>query len=296
MHIVIIVVALLVVLSTLVLKGIRIVPQAENWIVETFGKFNVILQPGLNIINPFFSRVAQKIDIRELIIDMPSQPIITSDNATVNVNGVVFFKIMDPYKSYYGVDNLQFGIQALAQTSLRAIMGKMTLDESLSKRDKINAELLAILDEATDPWGTKITRVEIQDIDPPEDIKDAMASQMKAERNKRAQILVAEGEKQSAIEKAEGEKRSAILQAEGEKESAELEALARERLAKAEATAITVVADSLKTGGGDPVLYLLGQEYIKKMGDLAASPNSKFVMLPADLQNTIKGLFNKVSG
>jgi regulator of protease activity HflC (stomatin/prohibitin superfamily) len=289
----VVVTALLVVVIVLVMKGIRIVPQAENWIVETFGKFNTILQPGLNLINPFFSRVSKRVDIREKYIDMPSQPIITSDNATVNVNGVVFFKIMDPYKSYYGIDGLEVGIQALAQTSLRAIMGKMTLDESLSKRDKINAELLTILDEATDPWGTKITRVEIQDIDPPNDIKEAMASQMKAERQKRALILEAEGEKQSAIEKAEGEKRSAILQAEGEKEAAELEAQARERLAKAESEAIRVVAISLKESGGDPMLYLLGQEYIKKLGNLAGSPNSKFVLLPADLQNTIKGLFER---
>lgn len=288
-----VVIALVVVVTIVVLKGVRIVPQAENWIVERFGKYNTTLNAGLNLINPFFSRVVKKVDIRERMIDMPSQPIITSDNATVNVNGVVFFKIMDTYKSYYGVANLEYGIAALAQTSLRAIMGKMQLDESLSKRDKINGELLTILDEATDPWGTKITRVEIQDIDPPDDIKEAMAQQMKAERHKRASILEAEGARQSAIEKAEGEKRSAILEAEGEKEAAELEAQARERLAKAEGEAIKSVAEALNSTNGDPMMYLLGQEYIKKMADLAASPNSKFLMLPSDLQKSIKGLFEK---
>ncbi|MBN2435806.1 MAG: SPFH/Band 7/PHB domain protein [Spirochaetes bacterium] len=287
------VIALFVLAGVLILKGVRIVPQAENWIVERFGQYRVTLQAGLNLINPFFSRVVKKIDIREQLIDMPSQSIITADNATVNVNGVVFFKIMDPYKAFYGIDHLEFGIQSLAQTSLRAIMGKLTLDESLSKRDKINSELLAILDDATDAWGTKITRVELQDIDPPADIKDAMASQMKAERNKRAQILEAEGQKQSAIEKAEGMKRSAILKAEGEKEAAELEAEARERLAQAEAKALEMVAESLKVVKGDPMMYLLGQEYIKKMGDLAGSPNSKFVVLPSDLQQTIRGIFEK---
>ncbi|MDA3901084.1 MAG: SPFH/Band 7/PHB domain protein [Spirochaetes bacterium] len=287
------IIALLVFGGILIIKGVRIVPQAENWIVERFGKYRITLQAGLNLINPFFSKVAKRVDIRERLIDMPSQPIITADNATVNVNGVVFFKIMDPYKSFYGIDHLEFGIQSLAQTSLRAIMGKMTLDESLSKRDKINNELLGILDDATDPWGAKITRVELQDIDPPTDIKDAMASQMKAERNKRAQILEAEGMKQSAIEKAEGLKRSAILKAEGGKEAAELESEARERLAQAEARALQMVAESLLSTKGDPMIYLLGQEYIKKMADLAASPNSKFVMLPSDLQQTLKGLFEK---
>jgi regulator of protease activity HflC (stomatin/prohibitin superfamily) len=287
------IIALLVFGGILIIKGVRIVPQAENWIVERFGKYRITLQAGLNLINPFFSKVAKRVDIRERLIDMPSQPIITADNATVNVNGVVFFKIMDTYKSFYGIDHLEFGIQSLAQTSLRAIMGKMTLDESLSKRDKINNELLGILDDATDPWGAKITRVELQDIDPPTDIKDAMASQMKAERNKRAQILEAEGMKQSAIEKAEGLKRSAILKAEGGKEAAELESEARERLAQAEARALQMVAESLLSTKGDPMIYLLGQEYIKKMADLAASPNSKFVMLPSDLQQTLKGLFEK---
>lgn len=277
----------------IVIKGVRIVPQAENWIVERFGKFQGILQPGLNFINPFITRVAKKIDIRERLIDMPRQSIITSDNATLNVNGVIFFKIMDPYKSYYGIENLQYGMAALGQTSLRAIMGKMTLDESLSSRDKINKELLMILDDATDSWGAKITRVEIQDIEPPADVKDAMTQQMKAERMKRAQILEAEGMKQSAIEKAEGEKRAAVLTAEGQKESAQLQAEARERLAKAESEAIRMVTESLSVTKGDPTMYLLGQEYIKKMGDMASSPNTKFLIMPAEIGTTIKKLFEK---
>ena len=254
----------------LILKGVRVVPQAENWIVERFGKYLITLNPGLNLINPIFSRVAQKVDVRECVLDLPKQGTITRDNATLQVDGIVYFKIMDPYKSYYGIANLRWAIQNIAQTTLRSIMGRMTLDESLSSREKINAELLTVLDEATDAWGTKITRVEIRDIQPPSDITMAMTLQMKAEREKRARIL----------------------EAEAKLEAAQREAEARERLAKAEANAISMVALSLKESHGDPLVYLLGQEYIKGITRLSESNNGKLVVLPADILETLKNMFS----
>ena len=277
----------------IIAKSVRIVPQAENWIVERFGKYATTLNPGLNLINPIFSRVATKIDIRESVLDLPKQGTITSDNASLEVDGIVYFKIMDTYKAYYGIQNLHYAIQNLAQTNIRSILGRMTLDESLSSREKINADLLITLDEATDAWGTKITRVEIKDIQPPEDIVNAMTLQMKAEREKRARILEAEAKKEAAEREAEGVKRAQILAAEGRKESAERDAEARERLALAEANAIKMVSESLKSSGGDPVTYLLGQEYVKGLVKLGDSANSKFVLLPPDLLESVKQIFKK---
>ena len=277
----------------LIFKGVRIVPQAENWIVERFGKYATTLNPGLNLINPIFSRVAIKIDIRESVLDLPKQGTISSDNASLEVDGIVYFKIMDTYKAYYGIQNLHYAIQNLAQTNIRSILGRMTLDESLSSREKINADLLSTLDEATDAWGTKITRVEIKDIQPPDDIVNAMTLQMKAEREKRARILEAEAKKESAEREAEGVKRAQILAAEGRRDSAERDAEARERLAKAEANAITMVTDALKSSSGDPVTYLLGQEYVKGLIKLGDSANSKFLVLPPDLLDSVKSIFKK---
>ncbi len=277
----------------LIMKGVRIVPQAENWIVERFGKYSQTMNPGLNLINPIFSKVADKVDIREQVLDLPKQGTITSDNASIEVDGIVYFKIMDPYKSYYGIQNLRIAIQNLAQTTIRSIMGKMALDETLSSREKINAELLTILDEATDAWGTKITRVEIKDIQPPHDIVNAMTLQMKAEREKRARILDAEAKKEAAEREAEGLKRAQILTAEARKESALLDAEARERLAKAEANAIEMVSESLKTTSGDPLIYLLGQEYVKGLIKMGESANGKIVILPPDIIESIKSIFKK---
>ncbi|MCX7678306.1 MAG: SPFH/Band 7/PHB domain protein [Spirochaetes bacterium] len=285
------VIAIAICVVLLIYKGVKIVPQKENWIVERFGKYTTTLKPGLNLINPIFSIVAQKVDIRETVLDLPKQTTITSDNALIEVDGIVYYKVMDPFKSYYGIDNLRYAIQNLAQTTLRSIMGKMTLDESLSSRDKINAELLSILDEATDAWGTKITRVEIKDITPPQDIIKAMTLQMKAEREKRARILEAEAKREAAEKEAEGEKRAIILKAEARKEAAEKDAEARERLAKAEANALKFVSESLKISGGDPVMYLLGQEYVKGIVRLGDSTNSKIVVFPADVIESIKNIF-----
>ncbi len=279
----------------LTLKGVRIVPQAQNWLVERFGKYAATLSPGLNLINPLFSRVAAKIDIREQVLDLPPQGIITEDNAAVKVDGVVFYKILDPYKAYYGIEHLEFAISNLALTTLRSIMGKMTLDNCLSSREKINAELLKILDDATDSWGTKITRVEIKDIQPPQDLQQAMALQMKAERERRATVLEAEAQKEAQEKKAEGFKRAQILEAEARKESALRDAEARERLAQAEANAISSVAGALKSTGGDPLMYLLGQEYVKGLVRLGESQNSKMVILPADLIDSVRNIF-KIKG
>ncbi|MCL1833784.1 MAG: SPFH/Band 7/PHB domain protein [Leptospirales bacterium] len=286
-------VAVAVLTMFLIANGVRIVPQAENWLVERFGKYSATLSPGLNLINPIFSRIAKRIDIREQVLDLPPQGIISEDNATVKVDGVVFYKILDPYKSHYGIENLQWAITNLALTSLRSIMGKMTLDQSLSSRDKINLELLHILDEATDSWGTKITRVEIKDIVPPEELQRAMSLQMKAERERRATVLEAEAQKESQEKRAEGFKRAQILEAEARKEAALRDAEARERLAEAEANAINSVAASLKTTGGDPLIYLLGQEYIKGLMNISTSQASKVVVLPADFMNNVRDLFQK---
>ncbi len=289
----ILVIAVAFVVIILIAKGVRIVPQAENWVVERFGKYTKTLNAGLNLINPVFSRVAVKIDIREQVLDLPAQGIITEDNASVKVDGVVFFKILDPYKAFYGIENLHVAISNLALTSLRSIMGKMTLDNSLSSRDKINAELLKILDDATDSWGTKITRVEIKDIQPPIEILNAMTLQMKAERERRATVIEAEAQREAQEKKAEGFKRAQILESEARKESAKMDAEARERLAQAEAAAINMVTDSLKSTGGDPLTYLIGQEYVKGLVKVSNSQNAKVVIMPSELLNSIKGLFTK---
>jgi len=277
----------------LIAKGVNIVPQAENWLVERFGKYAATLKPGLNLINPIFSKISQRIDIREQVLDLPPQGIISEDNAAVKVDGVVFYKILDPYKAYYGIENLKWAISNLALTSLRSIMGRMTLDQSLSSRDKINTDLLHILDSATDSWGTKITRVEIKDIVPPEELQRAMSLQMKAERERRATVLEAEAQKESQEKKAQGFKLAQILEAEARKESAMRDAEARERLAEAEANAINSVAASLKATGGDPLIYLLGQEYIKGLMSISTSQASRVVLLPSDFMNTVKDLFQK---
>ncbi len=288
-YIIIIAVAFVVIL--LILKGVRVVPQAENHIVEQFGKFSRILTPGLNLINPMFAKIAFRIDIREQVLILPTQGIITKDNATVIVDAVVFYKVMDPYKACYGIQDSTLAITNLALTTLRSLMGKLTLDESFSSREKINMELLTILDEATDAWGIKITRVELKDVSPQEQLAQAMALQKKAEQEKRATILNAEAKREAAMTEAEGFKRAQILQAEGRKESALRDAEARERLAQAEANAIKYVGESLKGEGSDPITYLLGQEYIKGLIRLGDSQNSKFVVLPADVLESVKTIF-----
>lgn len=274
-----------------ILKGARVVPQGQEWVIERLGKFLTVLKPGFNIIIPFFDAVRYKVDTREQVIDIQPQDVITRDNAVVTINAVAFFKVLDPPKSVYGVTNLRYAIEQLILTALRAIVGKLELDEALASRERINAELREAVAGAVDTWGTLITRVEIKDITPPREIAEAMAKQIKADREKRAIILEAEGTRQAQILQAEGRKQAQILDAEGKKQAAFLEAEARERLAQAESFAISVVGKTVKEAGVNAALYLLGEKYVKSLLDLGKSNNSKIIVFPADLYDGLKGIF-----
>ena len=279
---VIVVVALIVLAST-----IKIVPQGYNYTVENFGRYTRTLHPGLSILIPFIERVGRKINMMEQVLDIPGQEIITADNAMVGVDAVVFFQVLEAGKAAYEVSGLHNAIMALTTTNLRTVMGSMDLDETLSKRDEINARLLSVVDHATSPWGIKITRVEIKDIRPPLDISEAMARQMKAERLKRAEILEAEGDRASRILRAEGEKQSAILSAEGKKEAAFRNAEAREREAEAEAAATKAVSEAIAESGVQAINYFVAQEYTKAIGKFADSPNAKTILFPVEATNLI---------
>ena len=272
------------------MKSIKVVPQGYEYTIENFGRFSKILQPGLHLLIPIVERIGQKVNMMEQVLDIPSQDVITKDNAMVRVDGVVFFEIQDPYAASYQIHDLYTGILNLVMTNVRTVIGSMEIDELLSQRDVINQRLLSVVDEATIPWGTKITRVEIKDISPPRDLIDAMARQMKAEREKRANILEAEGFKQSAVLKAEGEKQSAVLAAEGEKEVAFRQAEARERAAEAEAKATQVVSDAIGKGKPQALNYFLGQAYVEALKEIVKSPNQKLLMLPFETQQLASSL------
>ncbi len=283
----------IVVVSLIILAmGVKSVPQGFEYTVERFGRYTHTLRPGLNIIVPFMDRVGRKVNMMENVLDVPSQEVITRDNAMVKVDGVVFFQVLEAQKAAYEVTNLQYAILNLTMTNIRTVMGSMDLDELLSKRDDINARLLTVLDEATHPWGVKLTRVEIKDIRPPMDLVDAMARQMKAEREKRAAILEAEGIKQSEILRAEGEKQGAILKAEGEREAAFRAAEARERAAKAEAEATNMVSEAIAKGDMAAIQYFVAQKYVEALGQFAHSPNQKLFMLPVETT----GVLGSVAG
>ena len=284
----IIIVAALVVF--LLVKCLTTVPQGYEYTIENFGRFSKVLQPGLHFLVPIVERIGQKVNMMEQVLDIPSQDVITKDNAMVRVDGVVFFEIQDPYAASYQIHDLYTGILNLVMTNVRTVIGSMEIDELLSQRDVINQRLLSVVDEATIPWGTKITRVEIKDISPPRDLIDAMARQMKAEREKRANILEAEGFKQSAVLKAEGEKQSAVLAAEGEKEVAFRQAEARERAAEAEAKATQVVSDAIAAGKPQALNYFLGQAYVEALKEIVKSPNQKLLMLPFETQQLASSL------
>jgi len=284
------VVILLILAVVLLAKCLTIVPQGYEYTVENFGRFSKVLQPGLHILIPIVERIGQKVNMMEQVLDIPSQDVITKDNAMVRVAGVVFFEIQDPYAASYQIHDLYTGILNLVMTNVRTVIGSMEIDELLSQRDVINQRLLSVVDEATIPWGTKITRVEIKDISPPRDLIDAMARQMKAEREKRANILDAEGFKQSAVLKAEGEKQSAVLDAEGKKEVAFLQAEARERAAEAEAKATKMVSDAIATGNAQALNYFLGQAYVDALKEIVKSPNQKLLMLPFETQQLASSL------
>ena len=270
-----------------VFSAVVTVRQGFEYTVERFGRYTKTIRPGLHLIIPFFDRIGSKMNMMEQVLDVPTQEVITKDNAMVAADGVVFFQVLDAAQASYEVNNLALAILNLTMTNLRTVMGSMDLDELLSKRDDINARLMNVVDGATQPWGVKITRIEIKDIAPPRDIVDAMARQMKAERDKRASILEAEGEREAEILRAEGEKKAAILEAEGRREAAFRDAEAREREAEAEAKATDMVSKAIAEGDPQAINYFVAQKYVEALSGFAQSNNEKLVFMPMEASSVI---------
>jgi regulator of protease activity HflC (stomatin/prohibitin superfamily) len=269
--------------AVVALNAIKIVPQGREFTVERFGRYTRTLKPGISFLTPFVETVGRRVNLMEQVLDVPRQEVITKDNVTVQVDAIVFIQVMDAASAAYRVDNLNYAIAQLTMTNLRTVVGSMELDEVLSQRDHINSRLLTVIDEATSPWGVKVTRIEIKDLQPPPDITNAMARQMKAERERRAVITEADGEKQAAIARAEGAKQSAVLEAEGRREAAFRDAEARERAAQAEATATELVSNAIAKGDVNAINYFVAQKYVEAFGRLAESPQQKTVIVPADM-------------
>jgi regulator of protease activity HflC (stomatin/prohibitin superfamily) len=281
------VLAVFVLVVLFVFSAVKIVPQGYNYTVERFGRYTRTLRPGLTLIIPFVDRIGRKMNMMEQVVDVPSQEVITKDNAMVRVDGVVFFQVLDAAQASYEVSNLNLAILNLTMTNIRTVMGSMDLDELLSQRDEINHRLLKVVDDATHNWGVKVTRIEIKDIEPPRDLVDSMARQMKAERDKRAAILVAEGERQAAILSAEGEKQAQILAAEGRREAAYRDAEAREREAEAEAKATTMVSEAIAAGSVQAINYFVANNYVGALKALAEAKNQKVLILPLESSSVI---------
>jgi len=277
-------------IAVTIYKGAKMVPQGYEWTVERFGRYRTTLRPGLGIIIPYIDSIGRRINMMEQVLEVPSQEVITRDNAVIKVDGVVFYQVLDAVRAAYEVNNLEYAVLNLTMTNIRTVLGSMDLDESLSKRDVINSRLLSVVDEATHPWGLKVTRIEIKDITPPMDLVDSMARQMKAEREKRAAILEAEGMRQAAILKAEGEKQAAVLEAEGRREASFKDAEARERLAEAEAKATKMVSDAIGSGSVQAVNYFVALKYVEALQTIGAAPNQKMIFMPMETSGVLGAL------
>jgi regulator of protease activity HflC (stomatin/prohibitin superfamily) len=286
-------IVLAIIVLAVIARGVRTVPQGYQWTVERFGRYRITLQPGLRLINPFIEAIGRKVNVQETVLEIPAQNVITRDNASVVVDGIVFYQVIDAARASYEVQNLQAAVTNITMTNIRTAIGALDLDETLSKRDEINERLLRVLDAATEPWGTKITRVELKDVRPPEDVQLSMAKQLTADRERRAAVLRAEGIKQAAILEAEGTKQAQILAAEGRLAAAQRDAEARERLADAEAKATAAVSKAVTEGNVQALNYFIAQKYVEAMTQIGQSPNARLVLMPMEtggLVGTIAGI------
>ena len=287
------VIVVAIVVLAVIWRGVCTVPQGYQWTVERFGRYRVTLSPGLRLINPFIERIGRKVNVQETVLEIPAQNVITKDNASVIVDGIVFYQVIDAARASYEVQDLDSAVTNITMTNIRTAIGALDLDETLSKRDEINERLLRVLDAATEPWGTKITRVELKDVRPPEDVQNSMSKQLTADRERRAAILRAEGVKQAAILEAEGTKQSQILAAEGRLAAAQMDAEARERLAEAEAKATVAVSKAVSEGNVQALNYFIAQKYVEAMTQIGQSPNARLVLMPMEtsgLVGTIAGI------